>query len=119
MIVVEKEGKSIVHDGNRRMIKHIIEQKDHATVHYGKVINKPEIYNHWVPTSLMMSLAKHANIFYDNENEKAALSLIHALANISRYSEVARTELDIRVLGFMDDDRRKEVEQELQRVWSE
>ncbi len=56
IFVVRKEGKLRVIDGNRRLTQAIINKSNTIKSFVGEPLAKPLIYEHWVPTSLLVEL---------------------------------------------------------------
>jgi len=56
IFVVYKKEKFRVIDGNRRLLKVIIDKKDAIRAFVGKPISESPLYEHWVPTSLLVDL---------------------------------------------------------------
>ncbi len=56
VFVIRKEEKLRVIDGNRRVLKAILEDKKTIRATIGEPIAEPAIYEHWVPTSLLVDL---------------------------------------------------------------
>lgn len=56
IFVVKKEDKLRVIDGNRRLLQTIANGKNMIKAHIGEPIAKPPIYEHWVPTQILVEL---------------------------------------------------------------
>lgn len=56
IFVVRKEDKFKVIDGNRRLLQAIINNQKTIKVYTGEPIGKPPIYQHWVPTQILVEL---------------------------------------------------------------
>lgn len=56
IFVVKKEDKFVVIDGNRRLLQTITDKKQKIQAFIGKPITKPPLFEHWVPTSLLVDL---------------------------------------------------------------
>ncbi|MBI4691863.1 MAG: hypothetical protein HY773_00220 [Candidatus Terrybacteria bacterium] len=56
IFVVGKEDKFVVIDGNRRLLQAIVSKKQKIRAYIGEPIAKPPLFEHWVPTSLLVDL---------------------------------------------------------------
>jgi hypothetical protein len=56
IFVVNKKEKFTVIDGNRRLLRAIIDKKENILAMVGEPIAEPPIFEHWVPTSLLVDL---------------------------------------------------------------
>lgn len=58
IIVVTRDSKSVVVDGNRRLLKAILEKKNKITAVVGKISKQPELFENWVSTPLIQDLVR-------------------------------------------------------------
>ena len=56
IFIMRKKGKLRVIDGNRRLTQAIINKRDTIKSFVGEPLAKPLLYEHWVPTSLLVEL---------------------------------------------------------------
>lgn len=56
IFVVDKKEKLTVIDGNRRLLQAIVDKKETILAMAGESIAEPPIFEHWVPTSLLVDL---------------------------------------------------------------
>jgi len=75
IFVVRKDGKLRVIDGNGRCFKAILDHKNSINAFVGEAVGKPPLYEHWVPTSLLVDL-----VFWHEEHAKAGRDTIDVTA---------------------------------------
>ena len=56
IFVIKKKEKLMVIDGNRRLLQAIVDKKENILATIGEPIAEPPIFEHWVPTSLLVDL---------------------------------------------------------------
>jgi len=99
IIVGEKDDKTIVYDGNRRMIKKILEGSDEVFAYKASVIKQPMFYNCWIPTPRMLNLVSQASLYLKNNDKTAAKSLSRAVGHLIKTSEIGKIEFYERVIN--------------------
>ncbi len=57
VMVVERNGKNVILEGNRRVMKALLGSVPKIKVAFGKQVGTPLIFNDWIPTSLLQDLA--------------------------------------------------------------
>lgn len=100
------EKKLRVIDGNRRLLQAIINKKDVIRAAVGESIAEPPLYEHWVPTSLLVDL-----VFWHKRQAQAGRDttdpVAHTIAELIRDSSAGRIEFVERVADRDDEiDRR-------------
>lgn len=75
IFVVRKEGQLRVIDGNRRLLKAIVNQKERIRAVVGEPTADPPFYEHWVPTSLLVEL-----VFWHKQQVQAGRDTIDITA---------------------------------------
>lgn len=76
IFVVRKKGKLRVIDGNGRVLKAVAESKDSIRAFVGEPTAKPALYEHWVPTSLLVDL-----VFWNKHHNQAGRDTTETTAN--------------------------------------
>ncbi len=99
IITGKKNNKIVVYDGNRRMIKNILDGNDKILTYTARAIKQPMFYNYWVPTSHMANLVVNAIMYIKNNDKKTAKSLCQALGHLIKFSEVGKNEFYERVIN--------------------
>lgn len=56
IFVIKKKEKFSVIDGNRRLLQTIVDKKENILAVVGEPIAEPPLFEHWVPTSLLVDL---------------------------------------------------------------
>jgi hypothetical protein len=97
IMAIEKEKALSVHDGNGRLARFLLEDKETIEVYLGKMTGKTPT-NFWLPTSLLMD-----NLFFvyqaiENKNEELFVQQIAAIKNMLSFSESGRVEFTERAL---------------------
>lgn len=77
IFVVRKENKLRVIDGNRRLLQAIVNQKDTIPAFVGEPIAEPPLYEHWVPTSLLVDL-----VFWHKRHVQVGRETTDIVANV-------------------------------------
>lgn len=96
LFVVKKDGDKLrVIDGNRRLLQAIANEKNTLPAVVGEPIGQPALYEHWVPTSLLVDLIfwHKRQIENGRDNTKTAARLIAELirdSSAGRYEFVNR-----------------------------
>jgi hypothetical protein len=98
IIIVEKDGKLLVYDGNRRMLKAILEKKKSIIAYVARGKKQPPFFNHWIPTSRLLLMVIQANTALDANDMAAARCFCHALSYMIADSKVAQQELSEKIL---------------------
>lgn len=99
IIVGNKKDKTVVYDGNRRMIKCILEGGSDILAYRANIVKQPMFYNYWIPTSRMLDLVSHASLYLENNDKEAAKALGRAVGHLIKTSEVGKTEFYERVIN--------------------
>jgi hypothetical protein len=99
IIVGEIDNKTLVFDGNRRMLKYILEGITEVFAYKAVVIKQPMLFNYWIPTSRIMNLVSHANLYLQNNDKVTAKSLSQAVGHLIKSSEVGKEEFYDRVIN--------------------
>lgn len=97
LFVVRKEGKLIVIDGNRRLLRAILNAQTSIKAFVGEPSSTPEIFEHWVPTSLLIDL----NYWYKRQYElkrDTTEATAKVIAELIRDSSAGRIEFVERVV---------------------
>lgn len=91
IFVVKKEDRFVVIDGNRRLLQAIADKKQKIHAFIGKPIAKPSLFEHWVPTSLLVDL-----VFWHKrqiQNGRGATNtMARVIAELIRNSSAGRIE---------------------------
>jgi hypothetical protein len=101
IFVVRKNGKLRVIDGNGRVLKAIAESKDSIRAFVGEPTAEPALYEHWVPTSLLVDLVfwnKYHNQAGRNTTETTAKMIVELI----RDSSAGRIEFKERAVHHND-----------------
>lgn len=98
IIVGPKDNILVVYDGNRRLIKAILDKQEKIVVYKATVLQEPMLFNYWIPTSRILSLVTQANQFFQEENNVAARSTAQTLGYLLSTSAVGQTEFYERVI---------------------
>ncbi len=77
IFVVRKEGKLKVIDGNRRLLKAITNKQKSIKAYVGEPVGKPPIYEHWVPTQILVEL-----VFWHKQQTLAGRDTTDATAKV-------------------------------------
>lgn len=91
IFVVRKEEKLRVIDGNRRLLQAIVNQKNTIRAFAGEPIAEPPLYEHWVPTSLLVDLV----FWYKRQvqiGRKTTNAVARIIAELIRDSSAGRLE---------------------------
>jgi hypothetical protein len=99
IIVGEKDGKIMVYDGNRRVIKNILNGNDKISAYIASTVKQPMFYNYWVPTSQMLNLVSWAGMNLKNDNKKASKCLSQAVGYLIKFSAIGKAEFHERVIN--------------------
>lgn len=96
----EKDGKLFysVYDGNRRLAKAILENKDSVDAFVGTFFSGMEPKNFWAPTTVLMENLYFARLAYKREDKELFGKYMTILKDIISQSESARYEFQERVL---------------------
>ncbi len=85
------EKKLRVIDGNRRLLQAIVDKKDTIRAVVGEPVAEPALYEHWVPTSLLVDL-----VFWHKRQvqlgRKITEAVAHVIAELIRDSSAGRVE---------------------------
>lgn len=102
IFVVRKNGKLRVIDGNSRTLKAIVESKDSIRAFVGEPIAEPVLYEHWVPTSLLVDL-----VFWNKRHNQAGRDTTEATAKmiveLIQDSSAGRIEFAERAVHYDDE----------------
>jgi len=99
IIVGKNDGKIIVYDGNRRVMKNILDGNNTMSAYVANTIKQPMFYNYWVPTSRMLNLVSWAGMNLKNNDKKAAKCLSQAVGYLIKFSVIGKTEFHERVIN--------------------
>jgi hypothetical protein len=91
--VIEKDSRLVVHDGNGRLAKAVVELKSEIEAFVGRYkgkINEPEGF--WVPTSFMMDYMEFVYWAIKHKDEKKQKVLLGALRTILEIAPQAEAE---------------------------
>lgn len=95
----DKELVYSVHDGNRRLAKSILEDKNSILTYLGTYKSKgKEPKNYWIPTSVLMDILFFAKLAYDQENTKSFNQYMEILKDMLEKSESSVYEMRERAL---------------------
>lgn len=102
IFVLVKKGKLVVIDGNRRLLKAIADKKDTISAFVGKPIAKPVLYEHWVPTSILVDL-----VFWHEQQalfgREITETIARTIAELIRDSSAGRIEFAERAIHKDDE----------------
>lgn len=97
IFVIYKNEKFTVIDGNRRLLQAIINKKDKIYAVVGKPFKDPPLYEHFVPTSLLVDIVFwHKKQINDGKNTKN--STANFIAELILNSQAGRTEFKERAV---------------------
>lgn len=102
IFVVRKESKLRVIDGNGRLLKAIIEGKEKIKAFVGEPVAEPVLFEHWVPTSLLVDLVFWHKRQKENKREITA-DMAKVIAELIRDSSAGRIEFSERVVHKDDE----------------
>jgi len=90
-VVRKEQNKLCVIDGNRRLLQAIINNKNTIKAYMGEPIGEPPIYEHWVPTQILVELVfwYKRQILAGRDTTDATAKVI---AELIRDSSIARLE---------------------------
>ncbi len=75
--VRKEQGKLRIIDGNRRLLQTIANSKNTIKAYLGEPIAKPLIYEHWVPTQILVEL-----VFWHKQQTLAGRDITDAVAKV-------------------------------------
>ena len=106
IFVIRKHEKLRVIDGNRRLLDAIVREKNEIFAAVGEPVQEPALFEHWVPTSLLVDLVfwhkHHKEIGRDTTESTAA-----TIAELIRDSSAGRIEFRERAVHPNDDIHRR------------
>ncbi|MBU0648242.1 hypothetical protein KJ855_03630 [Patescibacteria group bacterium] len=87
----------LIHDGNHRVMRRVLRGESKIWAYMGRKVADPMIYEHWVPTQLLIDVLRHGKyeIEKDGQSEEAYVKVIFDLL---KNSTAARIEFSNRVL---------------------
>lgn len=94
IIVQEREGKLIILDGNRRVLRAIAKDKPLIAAYVARTKHEPLLHDHWVPTSTMheiMSAHRYACRQDPHDSELLTSTFAKTLASMIKDSVIAQT----------------------------
>ena len=102
IFVIKKKEKLMVIDGNRRLLQAIVDKKENILAMIGEPIAEPPIFEHWVPTSLLVDL-----IFWhkrQRESKKDTKEITaRMIAELIKDSSAGRVEFEERAIHKDDE----------------
>jgi hypothetical protein len=102
IFVVSKKEKLVVIDGNRRLMSAVVNGKEKILAVIGEPIAEPPLYEHWVPTSLLVDLV----FWYKREvqaGRDTTKTMAQTIAEIIRNSSAGRIEFKERAVHRNDE----------------
>ena len=102
IFVVRKNGKLRVIDGNGRTLKAIAEGKDSIRAFVGEPKAKPVLYEHWVPTSLLVDLV-FWNECYNQAGRDTTETTAKMIVELIQDSSAGRIEFAERAMHHDDE----------------
>ncbi len=94
IIVVARDSKSVVVDGNRRLLKAILTKEKTISAVVGKIDKQPELFENWVSTPLIQDLVR---LHRKSGNTKEITSV---LSTLLKDSTAGRYEFKTRALNL-------------------
>jgi len=101
IVVQKKESSKTIHsvyDGNRRLIKAILENKAKINIFLGTFSQGCAPSNYWIPTTLLMENLFFARRAHERGDQKTFNQYINILKDITRHSPSGRYELKERAI---------------------
>lgn len=102
VFAVKKKEKFVVIDGNRRLLQTIVDKKETILAVIGEPIEEPPLFEHWVPTSLLVDL-----IFWHKRQMKSGNDTTETtakmIAELIRNSSAGRKEFNERAIHKDDE----------------
>lgn len=106
IFVVKKKEKFTVIDGNRRLLQAIVDKKETILAMVGEPIAKPPLFEHWVPTSLLVDL-----VFWHKRQMEAGKdtteTIARMIAELIINSSAGKKEFDERAMRKDDEIHKK------------
>jgi hypothetical protein len=106
VFVVREDEKYRVIDGNRRLLRAILKNQDNIFAAVGEPRGTPMLYEHWVPTSLLVDL-----VFWHNKQMMSGIDITAETAKVIfemiRNSSMGRREFENRAVHRDDETHKK------------
>lgn len=102
IFVVEKDKELVVIDGNRRLLKARGSSKKFVSSFIGRKIGEPPLFEHWVPTSLLVDLVFwHKRQYQEGRNNTEIIA--KTIAELIRDSQAGKSEFTNRAIHKDDE----------------
>lgn len=98
LFVIEREGILRVHDGNRRLLRAIIFEQPTIRAVTGRPNGEPALFEHWVPTSLLLDLVTLYRSRLTAGDAGATQYIAGTIARLIRHSRAGVHEFTVRCL---------------------
>lgn len=98
IFVTRKDGVLRVHDGNRRLLRAILFGQPTILAVIGEPCGEPLLFEHWVPTSLLLDLVSLHRYRFAMEDNDATRHIAETIARLIRHSTAGIHELNHRCL---------------------
>lgn len=92
VFIVLRDGKYVVHDGNRRVLRAVLFEEPSVCAYVGEPIAMPPIFESWVPTSTLLDLVSFHRYWHALGHDVAD-SVAGVLKELIRDSSAAQYEL--------------------------
>jgi len=97
--IIEEKNVLSTYDGNRRLIKAILEDKKEISAFVSKfALQEKTPKNYWIPTSLLMEILYFAEEVFDRGERETFLSHVNVLKNMMKKSKITGYEIKERAL---------------------
>jgi hypothetical protein len=102
VIAIEREGRLQLVDGDRRLLKKILQEKKSIAACIGKSCGEPVVYEQWVPTPFLLDLVVFHRLTCSNGRTQTRY-IAQVIAEMIRDSAAGRFEFSHRCLKQIDD----------------
>lgn len=102
IFVVKKKEKFTVIDGNRRLLQAIVDKKENILTMIGEPIAEPPLFEHWVPTSLLVDLVFWHKRQMESGNDTTETTA-RMIAELIKNSSAGRKEFNERAVHQDDE----------------
>ena len=94
IFIIKKDEYRVI-DGNRRLLRAIVNKEEYLLAFVGTPLKTPIFYEHWVPTSLLVDLVFwHEKLAMEDVNRTPEFAGI--VANLIKHSSAGRYEFENR-----------------------
>lgn len=102
IFVVKKKEKFTVIDGHRRLLQAIVDKKENILAVVGEPIAEPPLFEHWIPTSLLVDLVFGHKRQMESGNDTTETTA-RMIAELVRNSSAGRKEFNERAVHQDDE----------------